>query len=78
MKEIDDKELEQASGGFSYVDYPIAALELLGFTKHVRGDGGNCPGYEAELNGGTVDCTNCKHMMMSSENTSILFCMKKL
>ena len=51
MKEIDEKDLEQASGGFSYGDWPIAALELLGYTKHVDSDGATCDGYEAELRG---------------------------
>ncbi len=78
MKEINDKDLEKASGGYSYVDYPVEALELIGYTKHTGNDGANCPGYEAELRGGSVDCWNCKHMMLSSENTSILFCTKKL
>ena len=77
MKEINEKDLEQAAGGFSYGDWPIAALELLGYTKHVDSDGATCDGYEAELRGAPQECTNCKHMVISSENTRILFCSKK-
>lgn len=77
MKEIDEKELEQAAGGFMYRDYPVAALELLGYTKHNWDDPIDCPMYDPVIRVGEPHCGNCNNAMCSSEDTTFLYCTKK-
>lgn len=78
MKEINDKEMEQAAGGFMYRDYPVAALELLGYTKHGWEDGTSCSMFDPVLKTSPSSCGSCNNAMVSSEDTKFIYCTKKM
>ena len=72
MKEMDEKDLAQASGGAEYTWMDEIELTREGYRPHPIGSGADCPAYvdsgEEPASGRTVPrsrgCINCKNALI--------------
>lgn len=80
-KELNEMDLEQASGGFSLFD--MSTINALGFTRHdADEDASNCPSYELRDDyrnfGSRSTCEKCVYAALSMPlEKGFVYCMAR-
>lgn len=76
MSEINEKDLEMATGGYNFSEDPYEVLAAQeGYSRHEAFDGKNCPGYLSNGSSFThTGCLYCEHMTVARDRAAVLFC----